>query len=284
MFTSDLLNHLFCPQCLVALQNNPSHLTCPNCQTKYTHSAKSVVFYSFESANNPKPSDSLLVSLKNKFKHQSSLYHFFYYLLGALFVGPSAKQALADLGKDKLIINLGSGPKRLRPDIINLDFLPLPNVDIIADINHLPFASATVDAIVAELVLEHVPDPQATLAEIKRVLKPGGLIYLVTPFIENFHSSPGDYTRWTKSGLRALLVDFEEKEIGIRCGPASAFAVVAQEFFSLLLSFGWQLLQQFWSLIFLFIFSPLKLFDLLLSHFPGAENIALAFYYLGKKK
>lgn len=42
----------------------------------------------------------------------------------------------------------------------------------------LPFEDATFDAVWSITVLEHVTDPEAALAEMRRVLKPGGLIFL----------------------------------------------------------------------------------------------------------
>jgi ubiquinone/menaquinone biosynthesis C-methylase UbiE len=45
----------------------------------------------------------------------------------------------------------------------------------------LPFADATFDLVMLDNVLEHVRDQRRTLAEARRVLAPGGLLYLVTP-------------------------------------------------------------------------------------------------------
>jgi len=45
----------------------------------------------------------------------------------------------------------------------------------------LPFPDAAFDLVVLDNVLEHVQDRDRTLAEIRRVLRPGGLLYLVTP-------------------------------------------------------------------------------------------------------
>jgi 2-polyprenyl-3-methyl-5-hydroxy-6-metoxy-1,4-benzoquinol methylase len=45
----------------------------------------------------------------------------------------------------------------------------------------LPFESESFDAILSFDVLEHVQSPVATLAECRRVLKPGGRLYLVFP-------------------------------------------------------------------------------------------------------
>jgi SAM-dependent methyltransferase len=45
----------------------------------------------------------------------------------------------------------------------------------------LPFPTASFDLVVLDNVLEHVRDRRATLAEIRRLLRPGGVLYLVTP-------------------------------------------------------------------------------------------------------
>lgn len=45
----------------------------------------------------------------------------------------------------------------------------------------LPWADASFDLVVLDNVLEHVQDRARTLAEIRRVLVPGGILYLVTP-------------------------------------------------------------------------------------------------------
>ncbi|MGA0122392.1 MAG: class I SAM-dependent methyltransferase [Gaiellales bacterium] len=48
-----------------------------------------------------------------------------------------------------------------------------------ADADHLPLPDQTADAVVATLVLCSVPDPAAALAEIRRVLRPGGRLLLL---------------------------------------------------------------------------------------------------------
>lgn len=45
----------------------------------------------------------------------------------------------------------------------------------------LPFPDASLDLVILDNVLEHVTDRPGTLAEISRVLRPGGILYLVTP-------------------------------------------------------------------------------------------------------
>ena len=57
----------------------------------------------------------------------------------------------------------------------------LSNVDGLAvmDAQHLAFADAAFDVVVAQYVITAVPEPEATLNEFARVLKPGGEIILV---------------------------------------------------------------------------------------------------------
>jgi ubiquinone/menaquinone biosynthesis C-methylase UbiE len=49
-----------------------------------------------------------------------------------------------------------------------------------ADLTQLPFADATFDCVMCGYVLEHLPDPRVGLAEIARVLVPGGRMLLIT--------------------------------------------------------------------------------------------------------
>lgn len=51
-----------------------------------------------------------------------------------------------------------------------------------ADLTALPFDSNDFDIVICSHVLEHVPNDRAALAEICRVLKPGGHAILLAPF------------------------------------------------------------------------------------------------------
>ena len=49
--------------------------------------------------------------------------------------------------------------------------------------------------------------PAAMLAEIHRVLRPGGRLFFSMPFLYPIHDAPHDYQRWTRYGLRRSLAD-----------------------------------------------------------------------------
>jgi len=121
------------------------------------------------------------------------------------------------------------------------------------------------------------------MAEIRRVLKPGGLLYVQTPFMLGFHSSPNDYYRWTIPGLEKLCVGFEKKDAGVAVGPTSAFTALAGEWLAILLSLGSPALYQGWTLFFMVLSIPFNWLDVLLGRFSFSSNVARAVYFIGRK-
>jgi SAM-dependent methyltransferase len=83
-----------------------------------------------------------------------------------------------------LEIGCGRGAfQDLVPDYTGVDLSPtagghLRKPFVCSDATRLPFADHTFDAAWSITVLEHVPDPQAALEEMRRVLKPGGFLFL----------------------------------------------------------------------------------------------------------
>ena len=52
---------------------------------------------------------------------------------------------------------------------------------LMARAEELPMASGSFDALLAQHLIEHLPDPVAALREWRRVLRPGGMVALATP-------------------------------------------------------------------------------------------------------
>ena len=68
--------------------------------------------------------------------------------------------------------------RRTLPRAAGLQFSPL-----LGDAQHLPFNNASFDVVVAHLILAVVPAPTLCLAEIERVLKPGGAVLIFDKFL-----------------------------------------------------------------------------------------------------
>lgn len=84
--------------------------------------------------------------------------------------------------KKPVIVNLGCGSRK-RQDEIGVDRYPGSRADILADFSaSLPFADNSVDMVIADHVLEHVPDLVALVEEVHRVLVPGGRFSVEVPY------------------------------------------------------------------------------------------------------
>ncbi len=69
----------------------------------------------------------------------------------------------------------------------------------------IPLESNSVDTILATEFFEHSPSPEAVMLEMKRVLKPGGLLFFTVPFLWNLHLVPYDEYRYTPFSLNRHL-------------------------------------------------------------------------------
>lgn len=110
---------------------------------------------------------------------------------------------------------------------VTVDIDPGRKPDILASVESLAsFADASVDGVFCLEVLEHVQHPHQAVAEIFRILRPGGLVVGSTPFLLGIHDSPADYFRFTRHGLIMLFGQFREETLRERNGYFSALAVL----------------------------------------------------------
>jgi SAM-dependent methyltransferase len=78
-------------------------------------------------------------------------------------------------------------------------------VDFYYDGKTLPFGDCTFDHIISVEVFEHLPNASDILSEFKRVLRPGGTVFITTPFLYPEHEMPFDFIRYTTSGITQLV-------------------------------------------------------------------------------
>lgn len=109
--------------------------------------------------------------------------------------------AIRAKGPNRVVVELGSGGGFMRetiPDVITSDVLPLADVDMQFSALEMPLSADAVDAVVMLDVMHHVPDAERFLAELDRVLRPGGQALMIEPantpwgrFVyRNFHHEP----------------------------------------------------------------------------------------------
>jgi len=109
-------------------------------------------------------------------------------------------------GPDSVILHLGSGDVPSRdPRVISMDVLPCPNVDVVCEAEALPFRDASIDYVESGAVFEHLHDPWAAIAEVKRVLKPGGIFRIDTAFMQGYHGFPGHFYNMTPQAVETHL-------------------------------------------------------------------------------
>jgi len=133
---------------------------------------------------------------RKKYNRNSVLYNFFEFPVEILFYGKWRRQLFSNLNsKNFLEIGVGTGknfkyyPKEQFAIGVDLSEGMLRKAKsnskrktkflIQSDAQRLPFNDSSFDQVVATFVFCSVPDPTVGFKEIKRILKPGGKLYLL---------------------------------------------------------------------------------------------------------
>jgi SAM-dependent methyltransferase len=113
------------------------------------------------------------------------------------------------------VLDAGSGRAPYRElfahaDYETADFLAVKGKkyaqpDYVCDLARIPVEDGRFDHVLLTQVLEHLPDPATVLAELHRVLKQDGTLWLTAPLFYAEHEKPYDFFRYTQFGLRHLL-------------------------------------------------------------------------------
>ena len=169
--------------------------------------------------------------------------------------------------------------------LISVDIDPAAKPDILADAHDLHMIpDNTADGVFTSSVLEHVRDPWKVVAEIERILKPGGLVFIGVPFMFPFHGDPDDFWRFSYKGVDLLCARFEKVASGFGRGPASCMTHLMVHYLAMLFSFNSKfaygvLIDVFkWSLFWT------KYADRWLIRHPMAHIIHAGVWFIGRKR
>jgi SAM-dependent methyltransferase len=95
---------------------------------------------------------------------------------------------------------------------LDYDFASLKNHKTICfrvqgDIARLPFQNNSFDLVTSNMVFEHLQEPESQLAEISRILQPGGLLIFHTPNVFGYRTL---IARLIPSFIKGKLIEFLE--------------------------------------------------------------------------
>ncbi len=204
-------------------------------------------------------------------------------------ISREAEAVVRDFPIGCVVVDLGAGGRRIATHVTTVDAVSGPGTDVICDVASTPFADASVDCVVATGLLEHVPDDHAVLREIHRILKPGGIVHIEAPFLQQFHADPIDYRRYTQSGLAELLRShaFFVRRSGWHIGPTVTMLTLASYYVAMIFEGQYavnRLLSHAAFLTFRVFAWPFKYIDLFLVNKPSAHRLAFSVYCVAEKK
>lgn len=141
---------------------------------------------------------------------------------------------LAELSIDGKILDVGGSKKSGYHELIRGDHTFVVGnidesygIDVVFDAEQAwPCEADSFDAVLFINLLEHLYDYRTAVREAYRVLKPGGSIIGVVPFLYNVHGSPNDYFRFTRSALDRILQDAGFSAVSVDELGSGAFSVI----------------------------------------------------------
>lgn len=191
-------------------------------------------------------------------------------------------RTLARLPPGARLADVGAGGRRITAGTITIDRIDGPEIDVSCDIHAIPLPDASFDCVFCTGTLEHVREPLRVMAEMHRLLRPGGVLHLEVPFLQGFHADPDDFWRWTLPGLRLMCerTGFEEIDSGAHIGPTSSLAWIAVQYLDGLLPGR---LGSAASYALRFVLRPFLALDRLWRHRRMSAAIASGLYFVGRR-
>jgi SAM-dependent methyltransferase len=145
---------------------------------------------------------------------------------------------------EPLVLDLGSGGGQYKRwftsgnvRYLGADIDPAGGCDVLCVGEALPFKDNSIGMVFSVQVLEHVSSPEQVLAEVERVLVPGGFAVISTHGTFPYHPTPEDHWRWTQTGLLKVFdnAGFESPKLHPVGGTFSTLALLNGWYTSILI-------------------------------------------------
>ncbi len=95
-------------------------------------------------------------------------------------------------------------------EYVGVDMAEGKGVDVVVDLAKSlgPLEESHFDLGICRSVLEHVEKPWIFAANLGRLIRPGGRLYMSVPWVWRYHAYPDDYFRFSHRGVMSLFEDF----------------------------------------------------------------------------
>jgi uncharacterized protein YbaR (Trm112 family)/SAM-dependent methyltransferase len=291
--TTALQERLICPHCRAELSKRGASFACVSCGRNYPVIGgipilidESVSGFQINSYHRPErlsrgerakralrgalPAISMNLAARQNYRHFREMLFTLSRAPRVLIIGG----ATAGAGMSELLADDGI-------EFVESDIAIDERTTLVCDAHMLPFADQTFDGVTFQAVIFYLQDYRRCISEIFRVLKPQGVVYSESAFMEQVVGGAYDFYRFTLRGHEYQFRQFERIASGISGGPAMATAWSIQY---LLLSFTET--PAFRAAIRIFCKCTLfwmKYLDLLLVNKRGAVDAAAGTYFLGRR-
>jgi len=201
----------------------------------------------------------------------------------------AVREFAAELGPGARVLDAGAGEGQYRFAFVRQRYTGIDlgigdagwnysGLDVVGDLGALPFAGDSFEAALNVVTLEHLAEPGRALAELARVLRPGGRLLLVAPQEWEVHQSPHDYFRYTRHGLEHLLM-----QAGLRVERMEAAGGIFRLLGRRLLN-AWQAAPGVvWKLLLAPVFLPLGLVVPILDFLDRRRDFTLGYTCIARK-
>jgi SAM-dependent methyltransferase len=124
------------------------------------------------------------------------------------------KQFATGLPAGSLVLDAGAGDQLYKPLFSHCVYeaADFEKVDkryakstYVCDLGAIPVEDCRFDAVLLNQVMEHLPKPASVLVELRRILKPGGLMMCTAPLFYEEHEKPYDFYRYTQFAWKHLM-------------------------------------------------------------------------------
>lgn len=195
---------LACPMCRTPLAGHPDGMACPACGDRYgwvgrsldlrpPRAVRAAVEFDVGGAAVPATTAVRPLAPRRDSRHDPDVIRWTSRELHGARMTPALFTHVPDLPPGGgMLVDLGAGSDVYRRLLrsTGFDYVGIDadgDVDLLGDAHRLPLRDESVDCVVAISLLEHLRVPAVALAEVARVLRPGGTLIGSVALTEPFH-------------------------------------------------------------------------------------------------